>query len=126
VKRLLAVIVVVASACNRAPPEPAPDPARDAGRAPAKPDVHTIVEADHLKNLAVAVGDVVAAPKDEAFEWRLSEQGPGLFTADGPLRMRASRSGETRLVTRGEPVCRKQDGGCGTSTLEWTHFVRVR
>ena len=118
------LVVLSVLACRGAPPEPAPAPERDAS--PRAPSVHVIAASDHLKPLALSVGDAVAAPTDESFEWRLTEQGPGLLEPSGAGRLRAARAGETRLVARGEPVCKRQEGGCGTSTREWTIFVRVR
>jgi hypothetical protein len=87
--------------------------------------VHAIRESDHLHQLEVSIGDVIAAPADATFDWRLEERG-ALFQPYGPLRMRAAAAGDTQLVARGDPKCRKSDGGCGISTREWTVFVRVR
>jgi hypothetical protein len=92
------------------------------------PTVFPVTAKSNRAVIRLDIGDAFEIPdNDENYDYRPEISDPTLFRADSATHYTAIRSGPSRLLVWGEPVCHEADAlACGRSKLRWTIQLIVR
>jgi len=133
--RLLCVVMglVIAgmdAACHSGPAEPRPPTPPDAtSSGERRVEAHRVVAGDHRHVIPLRVGDLIVAPDDTAFDWRIDLEDTSAFATaaprDGAAAYRVTKAGPLRIMVYGDPKCLNTDAACGLSKRRWDITLRV-